>query len=510
MFINKPVTKKTYYTLYGIVILFGCIIFLAGCSSIKNTSYNPAAKLPPEKLKEDFTILKKVLEANHPSLYWYTPKDSIDAYFSETMGMINDSLTELQFKNKVAWFITKIRCGHTSVRPSKAFTAYASAHRAKQFPLYLKVWGDTLVLLASANKSDSLLKRGTVITSINGMSNRTLLDSMFQFISTDGYGDNFKNQVISFNFPLYYSFAFPLKDSFAINYIDTSGITQSAFVQLYKPPADTGKHKPSVAKQQERPSRKQLKEFELLRKRNLTYDTAANLAIMRVTSFTGGRLRSFFKESFEELINKNIPNLVIDLRENSGGSIGVSTYFARYIKNEPFKIADTVAAVNRSFTYGKYIHPQLPYQLLMRFTTRKKTDAKFHFTALENHYYKPLDRLHFNGSVYVLQGGYTFSAASMFILHVKGQKNVTVIGEETGGGNYGTSAVHIPTITLPNSNIQIGLPLYRVVANSKQVKNGKGIQPDIAVQPSTEFIRKNRDHKMEVVKELIQQKELHK
>src|SRR4051794_10790570 len=101
-----------------------CIIIavlLTACSAAKYSSYNPQNKFAPEKLKKDFILLKKILEANHPSLYWYTPKDSIDTYFNQTLQSINDSLTESQFRIKVAWFVVKIRCGHTTVRPSKQF-----------------------------------------------------------------------------------------------------------------------------------------------------------------------------------------------------------------------------------------------------------------------------------------------------------------------------------------------------------------------------------------------------
>jgi len=171
--------------------LFSLFIIIAisftGCSSAKYYSYNPQTKIAPDKLKEDFFLLKKILEADHPSIYWYTPKDSIDIYFNEVMYSINDSLTEFQFRAKVAWFIAKLKCGHTSVRGSKAYNEYFSTHESNKFPLLFKVWSDSLVVLGNLNRNDSFFRRGTVVTSVDGHTNHELLDSMFQFISTDGY-----------------------------------------------------------------------------------------------------------------------------------------------------------------------------------------------------------------------------------------------------------------------------------------------------------------------------------
>jgi hypothetical protein len=486
---------------------FSCVIIallLTGCSASKYSSYNPQNKIAPEKLKKDFTLLKKILEANHPSLYWYTPKDSVDWYFNKIMQSTNDSLTESQFRIKVAWFITKIRCGHTTVRPSKNYIHYVSKHDFNRFPLLLKVWKDSMVVLASLNRSDSIFKRGTLVTSVEQHNTHELLDSMCQFISTDGYADNFKCQAISFNFPVYYSFAYPIKDSFFIRYTDSTGTQKETYVKLFKPALDTAKLTESPIKTRP-PTRRERKMISLLSKRSITYDTASNSAYMRIATFSDGKLHSFFQRSFAELKDKNIPNLIIDLRENTGGNINASINLARYIKDKSFRLADTVAAINRSLTYGKYIHPSLPYRIVMRLTTRKKNDGKFHFVALEKYEYKPYRNLHYNGNVYIVQGGYTFSAAAMFVLNVRGQQNITVVGEETGGGDYGTSAIHLPSIVLPNSKLQVVLPLYRIVDDHTKIKDGHGIQPDIYIPPSSTAIRQGIDPKLQGVKKLIQQ-----
>lgn len=494
--------QQTYSRfLFSFATIIALSVAFCSCSSLRYSRYQPDQKIAPGKLKEDFIVLKKTLEANHPSLYWYTRRDSLDRYFAEAIDGMNDSLTEFQFRSKVAWYLSKIRCGHTSVRPSKAYSYYLSRHESEKFPLLLKAWEDSLVVVADLNSRDTVFKRGVVINSIDGRSNRALLDSMFEFISTDGYANNFKNQAVSFNFPLYYSFAFPLKDSFLIDFTDSAGTKGEAWVKLYKPP--THERKPSEIPGTRPPTHAEKKAIELLSKRNIVYDTANQLAYMRIATFEGGKLTTFFRRNFSELKNRNIPNLVIDLRENTGGNISTTTRLTRYLKDTSFRIADTAAAISRSLPYGRYIHPAWLYHVVMRFTTRKKNDDRFHFVAIERHRFKPYRRLHYDGNVYIIQGGYTFSAAAMFVESLKGQRNVTVTGEETGGGAYGTTAVHLPTIVLPHSKLRVTLPLYRVVPDNRKTKTGQGIQPDIYIPPSSVAIRNGIDPKLQRIRELI-------
>lgn len=501
-FYDMPVKNTQLFFLSAFVVL----AFLQSCSGAKYITYSPAQKIAPEKLKEDLLVLKKVQEANHPGLYWYTSKDSLDFYFNTVYNSITDSLTELRFRSKVAWYVNKIHCGHTSVRSSKEYLSYALTRKLPQFPLLLKAWDDSLVVIGVLNNKDSAFKRGAIITSVEGYSNRQLLDTMFSFISTDGYANNFKNQAVSANFPLYYSLAFPLKDSFAVAYIDSAGINQSAYVHLLKPVVDTSSHRPVAKPETPHISKKEIKAISLQRKRSLSIDTAGNFALMRISTFANAKLRSFFRQSFKVLEEQQVSSLIIDLRENGGGSLSASTVLTRYLKKQPFVIADTVESMNKHIQYNRYINPSMVYNFAMTFTTAKKQDGKYHFRNLEHKKYQPYTKYHFDGDVYLLQGGFTFSAATMFILQVKGQQNIKVVGEETGGGNYGTSAVYLPEIILPNSRLRIVQPLYRIVNNQHNVKNGKGISPDMYIGPSSDYIKAGIDKKMEAVIKMIGEK----
>lgn len=93
----------------------------------------------------------------------------------------------------------------------------------------------------------------------------------------------------------------------------------------------------------------------------------------------------------------------------------------------------------------------------------------------------------------------------MFLSNVKGQSNVTLLGEETGGGYYGNNGVFIPEIVLPNTKLRVRLPLYRIV-NNRNFAKGTGVLPDIEVKATAESIKLNKDPKLEKAIEFIKQR----
>ncbi len=496
---NNHIKRPVSFTACILLTLFCAGLY--SCSPLKQ-AYSPAEKIAPEKLKADAILLRKILEANHPSLYWYTPKDSMDFYFTQTINGLTDSLNELQFRNRIAELVAKIRCGHTAVRSSRNYARYYTTHRLPQFPLAIKAWGDSLVVLNNSIKTDTVFKRGTVITAINGLGSSTLLTPMLNTISTDGYSNNFKYQIVSIYFPMFYQMIAGLKDSNLISYIDGQGKEKTAVLKNFNPVPDTSKTHPTAFAPFTKPTRKQIK---AARKRNntvLSFDST-NTAYMRLTTFSGSGLRKIFRRSFKKIKERQSGNLVIDLRENGGGNIGVSTNLTRYLIQHPFTTADTVAAISRKLAYSRYIRPAWIYKAVMVLSTKKQQDGKYHFGNLEHHVFEPKGHLHFNGNVYIVQGGFTFSAASMFVARLKGQQNVTVVGEESGGGSYGNSSVHLPTIVLPNTHVEVIMPLYRIVNDATKVKTGRGVLPDVLVPPTAKAIKDGIDIKMQTVRELI-------
>ncbi len=484
------------------------------CTSSKIAHYHFNQKTAAPQLRQDLVLLKQILEANHPSLYWYTTKDSLDAAFNQAINSITNSLTEVEFRNKVATVISSIKCGHTAARFSENYTKALQQHRYPCFPLSIKTWGDSMVVLGSLFPKDSIFKRGTIITAINGKTPQQLLDAMFPLISTDGNSNNFKSQVISSNFPNWYKLAFGVDSVYHINLINSKGVAKTVSIKNYFPVKETAKIRadsmvnklpitpPPIVKA---PNKRQQRRAQFLAKCSLTIDTANSIALLHVATFSGN-LTPFFRHSVKRIAKAGVKNVIIDVRENTGGKLVNSTFLNKFFVDKPFKTGDTIAAATNNIHYKRYIPAAYFLWFPMHIFSKRFSDGRYHKHKEEQKVTNPSTKYHFNGNIYVLQSGLSFSAATLFVSNLKGQKNTIIIGEETGGGFYGNTAMFLPTIILPNSKLRVVLPLYRLVINSNRPKDGHGILPDILVPPNSIAIKKGMDLKMDTVLRIINKK----
>lgn len=478
------------------------ILFFTACRST-NVAFQADKTYDPTILKEDLSILAGALEAHHPGLYWYQSPEAWSRQLKMAETALDHPLTEPAFRKILRPLVSSIRCGHTSVRASKQWEKYSDTVAIKKlFPISVKCWADTMLVLGNLDPKDSLLIRGAQVLSINGRSPKQLYESLFPYLFGDGFNETHKYQALSGwgTFGNYYR-----------QYIDTSGLLEIEMLDslgkqhfltrtLYTPVKDTTKRPPAVAL-----TKKQKRVRRLQGIRSLQIDRTEKQALLRINNFSqGGRLRKFFRQGFALLEKNEVADLIIDVRNNGGGRVGNSTVLTRYVSDHRFKIADSLYAVRGGSPYARYIKNNLAIRASLIFLTRKK-DKQYHFGYFERHAFAPRKRNHFSGRVYILTGGNSFSATTLFVNGVKGQKNVSVIGEETGGGAYGNSAWMIPDLTLPNTGIRMRLPLFRLVMNKGLPNSGRGIEPDIPVRPTVESIRRNYDNKMLKATQLIRE-----
>lgn len=504
-------------------IFFLSFLFFACRTAEKG--FRPDRKYPVDKLQKDYTVFRNVLEAWHPSLYWYTPKDSMNRFFDEGYADLKDSMTETQFRTVLSRVIAQVDCGHTSIRASKAYVHYLDTARLPQFPLIMKFWPDTMVVVADLNRKDTLLKRGIQVLSINGRTAKQLTDSLFPYIVTDGHSLTGKYQYLStgLHFSSWYAALYGYTDSFDIRYCDAAGTTGAATtiheirIPLYNPRADTvhkslgkvlepgtAQRGPGPAQRMRHRSKRSRRRSELLFNRDLTVDTANHTAYMTLNTFEHGyHLRGFFRTSFRKMNEQQIKNLIIDVRSNGGGDASLSNLLTRYLIDKKFKVADSLYSIRRHSRYDRYIGNGFIYSILTRLVTRKEKDGFYHYGHFERHYFSPRKTNHFDGQVYILTGGNSFSATCLFAGALKGQSNITLVGEETGGCYYGNTAWMIPDVTLPETRVRFRLPRFRLVIDRNRTKDGRGVLPDVPALPSVEAIGKGQDFKIARARQLI-------
>ena len=490
------------------ILGFSIVLFLYSCATT-NKNYNPNKKYPAQQLQQDYALLRNILEKKHPSLYWYTPKDSMKIYFESYYSIIKDSMTEQEFGWQIIAPLTnKIHCGHTSFSRSKAYNNWATNKKFPSFPLLLKCWNDTMAITNNLNRKDSVLKRGTLITSINGIKNEELTKIMFGYMTEDGYANNVNYLRLSNNFPYYHRNIFGVSKTYAVTYLDSAGKERLINIPVFDLGTDSSKKsKDSIVVKKVKPDKKKSRIKRLLDLRSLAVDTANNTAIITLNTFSDGGLRKFYRQTFGYIKRAGIDNVVLDIRSNGGGRIRLSTLLTKYVSRVNFKVADTAFAVTKTLRpYSKYIKQSFINNLGLFFLTKKNKDGLFHFGHWERKVNKPKTTNHYGGNLYVLINGSTFSAAALFSNAVKGQPGVVLVGEESGGGWHGNNGILIPDIVLPNTHIKVRLPLFRLVQYHHVPKNGRGISPDIYIGTNYDALLKGVDYKMQVVMEMIRKR----
>jgi C-terminal processing protease CtpA/Prc len=363
-----------------------------------------------------------------------------------------------------------------------------------------------LAVVGSYQKKDTLIKKGSIVTRINGISDREIVKKMKQVLSLDGYAENVNVVRIGNNFPMLHRYLFGLSEKYEIEYVDKNGETKKDSISCFNPNQKDSTIKKTAKKKEEKTAtKKTVRPSKIERLRNFKMDSTGTYGVMTLTTFSNGQLRKFFRKTFKEIEQKGVKHLVLDVRSNGGGKISHSTLLTKYISQQPFKVADSVYSISRTLRpffrkTNSPIFTALSYYSL----AYKKIGKQYHLRRLEKKQFKPKKKNHYDGQVYILIHGPSFSATTLFCNVVKGQTNVKLIGEETGGGWYGNSGIIIPDFMLPQTGLRLRMPLFRLVQAGHQAdRYGKGIPSDVEVGYSLDALLQGRDLKMEKAKALI-------
>lgn len=124
---------------------------------------------------------------------------------------------------------------------------------------------------------------------------------------------------------------------------------------------------------------------------------------------------------------------------------------------------------------------------------KRLPNGAFGFAAATVGKQRPYRQAYFSGKVVVVIDGGTFSAASNFAASLRAQRRITVVGQESGGAEAGANGGIISSVTLPQTQLVLQLPHFRLLSACAHPELGRGVRPDIEIIPTPRQLAMHTD-----------------
>lgn len=491
---------------------------LSSCSSIRRHNEQRASCIPPEQLKEDVDFAYSKLQQMHPQLYWYIPKKELELKFDSLKQTINEPLTPLQFYFKLQPVIAGIREGHLSLRiPRKKFTKKeikTLEHKKGLFSRFEYYISSDQMYITENRDSIEHIQPGTEILSINHIPVSEYIKKYRNLISSDGYNTTFQPYFLKDLFFNYYTAENGLADRAILETLYKGEKHTYTLSRESKSDSDLEKDKEMNKRTQERKLNDYVAASNSYNRSFKFLDKDSTVAYIKVKSFSREYSDEFYKKTFAKIKKAKSDYLIIDVRNNYGGSLYEINNLYSYLTDKPFTLIKPSQVTSRDIPLRtNYFRKSNPldyaiksisypsYFFAQAFSTYKK-DGKVFYKMKADKPTKP-NKEAFHGKVFVLINGGSFSASSIITAKLKNDKRATLVGEETGGANDGTVAGFYSYQKLPNSEIRFPIGLLLVQPNIDFSDTKKGVTPDIEIKENLQDIIDKKDPQLDWIRNEI-------
>ena len=409
----------------------------------------PSGLLSREQAEFDIRALVYGLSEIHPDIYSVCEQAVFHRAVNDAVKGLPDSISIPELYLVAAPLVAMIGDGHTNL--GFPFNDVFTPELPRR-PYHIEILGDRSMRCVAS--LDDRIPAGSEIVAVNGRSRDEILDSMLPYVA--GEREHFRlarlDGVYSgLDYLLYpadsYTVEFRRPGAKKTEVVTCPAITNDELLKRCPDPRKNRKRKPDY-----------------------TYriDGKEGVAVMDFRSFRDQeRMGQFADSMFRELREKNIRDLVIDIRENGGGNSNVGDSLLRYISPIPY------------IQFDKSLVRVTP--LSARMMRHDATPGLYFFEADSAEYVMPRTPAegHYDGRVWLLTSNYTFSSAADFSWAFKETGCGTVIGEETGGMNvcYGD----ILSYRMPVSRLRASVSYKRFWQFRADENDIHGTLPDVAV-----------------------------
>ncbi|MHA3789278.1 S41 family peptidase [Flavobacterium hauense] len=489
------------------IVILLLILCLASCSERKKVTNNfeslPLPKYSETALLQDFDILVNSLKEAHTGIYWYTSPEEFDKLVQQQRLKIKDSLNGLEFYNIAAPIVAFTKEDHCDISVSEEVAAFTK-EKGKFMPLSIINLKNKPYILNDPDASISII--GWQLLKINNVKIEDIYSRIFATIGADGYIEISKYRALdAHRLAVEYARVINQPDAFTITALNPkTGETKELTLK-------------AIAFDKLKAITKSLVEEGIIKQPKVpaSLDISNNTATLILNTFlddsyeeAGMDFKKFIKHSFETIKKTGIQNLIIDVRENGGGTEGNEDYLFSFLTNKPYtkyKYVQVSALQYSFYQYTDYKEKEDYQELEADLAKEHQKSANGRFLRKPRiEQQAPLQPNPFRGQVYVLTSGWTYSGGAEFCSLMKGHTNAVFIGEEVGGGFYGNTSGYGFELTLPNSGLVIDVPVLKFVLDvKKNIPKGRGVIPDYEVQPTIEQFMNGKDVEMEFAKTFI-------
>jgi len=408
-----------------------------------------------EELKEDFIQLRRSLEELHCALYEYTSKEVFDSLFEYQFNQINKPTDYSEYYNIVNPLLVRVGCMHTAIWMPGEFW---NLGKKNFFPLQLKLIEGKAVVAGYYNDT-AQVPIGSIILGINSRPIDEIIIAIENSIISDAFIRQFQRAGFEKRFPLVYTSIYGFPEEYNVTYLLPGQKTKISTKLI---PADHESVRKIVFKNFGHPPLT----LKLMEKENIAVIKIPTFSFYdRVEYFT-----SFVDSSFQVIKEKNITNLILDLRGNDGGDPFCSVPLFSYLEKEPAKYF--------AEEYGRYSEFGKPI---------------------------PLAKNNSTGNLYTLIDHHCGSTNGHFSALLKYNKIGKFVGVE-GGATYKCNA-SIEEFSLKNTHLIVNVAQRTYSAAVEGMDKTKGVEPDYVVEQNYKDFLNGKDTVLEFTLNLIQEHE---
>jgi hypothetical protein len=467
--------------------------FFVGHISIAQTQTSKFAyqRFSADTVKSTIDEMTKELSVKHPGFYRYNSKDDFNKYIDSIKSTIKDSLTELESFLKLKPIITKIHCLHSGISLPKEYKDYLN-QQPNLFPFQVYFNDNKAYVVKNYSATTSILA-GDEILSINGQSIDKITDQLLSLIPSDGYNLTMKYRTLYLQFPSWYR-SIDLTENF------TTVIKQNDIEKTYQ---IKGAKFNDIVQDGFLREPARAKELEFKIENNIGFLTIHSFAETDIKKVKQG-FKEFIDQTFTEIKINKIQNLVVDLRDNTGGSDPYAAYFTSYFFDKPFRYWDRIEVTDAIAKEIKGIALKLYYRKPIQKDSVWLWQKAKHVHDFDFYEEQKPAQNNFSGKTYVLINGFCMSSCADVAAILSYNKKAIFTGQETGGGYQGNTSGMVPNSKVQPFDFTLTVPLQKYFNSVDTSKNiGRGTMPDYTVNMTINDILNGGDKELQTTIDLI-------